>query len=75
MILLHTHEEILGSRKPRASGDDPLTTYTATPIVLVNPARAGMIRYSPSEGESSAGKPRASGDDPYGTITAPDTLS
>ena len=32
----------------------------------VNPARAGMIRTSPTRTASRSGKPRASGDDPVG---------
>ena len=33
----------LASRKPRASGDDPLCMSPYTMIEVVNPARAGMI--------------------------------
>ena len=41
-----------------------MTTYTATPIVLVNPARAGMILKERDGELRSNCKPRASGDDP-----------
>ena len=41
-----------------------MTTYTATPIVLVNPARAGMILARHIITTHVQGKPRASGDDP-----------
>ena len=41
-----------------------MTTYTATPIVLVNPARAGMIPLLSKACSTPLRKPRASGDDP-----------
>ena len=50
--------------KPRASGDDPALAGLDTPLVHVNPARAGMILVVLRALERPIRKPRASGDDP-----------
>ena len=50
--------------KPRASGDDPWLTTEKGISTLVNPARAGMIRFPIALAAVCTRKPRASGDDP-----------
>ena len=50
--------------KPRASGDDPITSGLGGAFKSVNPARAGMIRLVGGIASPEGGKPRASGDDP-----------
>ena len=61
-ILSHTRSASWG--KPRASGDDPRLTFVDPEILLVNPARAGMIPATISPPNIRVSKPRASGDDP-----------
>ena len=56
--------------KPRASGDDPHERLPGHGARRVNPARAGMILFSPGSPSISCGKPRASGDDPATAPTA-----
>ena len=53
-----------GTRKPRASGDDPAVGSYFFGFSLVNPARAGMIPAWVSGARPPVRKPRASGDDP-----------
>ena len=56
-------------RKPRASGDDPVTPQSETLCEAVNPARAGMIPpMSRARGRARC-KPRASGDDPTACVS------
>ena len=50
--------------KPRASGDDPHAEAVQQKCLLVNPARAGMIRDREHKIREIYCKPRASGDDP-----------
>ena len=64
--------QILIPGKPRASGDDPTEINPNDAARAVNPARAGMIRPTPSSTAWSESKPRASGDDPekaHGCLT------
>ena len=49
---------------PRESGDDPTSPVTVGPGGGVFPARAGMIRRSPTLSQTSVRIPRESGDDP-----------
>ena len=44
MIPSRTTATMAEKSKPRASGDDPVSTMTVTRGTSVNPARAGMIR-------------------------------
>ena len=53
-----------GRGKPRASGDDPTPITELVGLIIVNPARAGMIRPPYDPGSIIHSKPRASGDDP-----------
>ena len=54
-------------RKPRASGDDPVLEEEHDEELVVNPARAGMIRTTTLRRSARHCKPRASGDDPDAT--------
>ena len=51
-------------RKPRASGDDPVSSAVLVRCAVVNPARAGMIPVKHLHLQLHRRKPRASGDDP-----------
>ena len=64
MIRSTSMSPVSTSRKPRASGDDPLAHQTAVAAGGVNPARAGMILGGRRPERVGRSKPRASGDDP-----------
>ena len=64
MILRQAAKDLARSRKPRASGDDPVLDGNSCVPIWVNPARAGMIPMPIRLSRDEMSKPRASGDDP-----------
>ena len=70
MILWNREECVSGLCKPRASGDDPRVAFLGQVDLVVNPARAGMIRLLRNSPRRLHRKPRASGDDPVLRVPA-----